>query len=364
MAYEHPMLRITTEQTAGKPSLTVEGKLAGPWVAALEQSWTDLRNSAPGQNLSVNLCGVSFIDAAGKALLKQIHQQGGKLVAEGCLNQAIVREIAADKSSEKNGDTQTKKTPIIFYVLFLGLSVASGGSLRAQSTAGRNALPANAPTEVLRLTLDQAVALALKQNTTAQVAVIQAAEAVQDKNVARAALLPQANLDASDSIRRTNLEANLGVRIPGFPQHVGPIQVFQAGPSFSAPVFDLTLWRRYQAQRSLANAAKANSLSTREQVVLLVVSQYIGTLRDIATVQAASSRVDLAQALYDQAADLQKEGVGTGIDTLRANVELQNEKQRFLEAEASRETSLYALSRLAESRSAADRRARRFAELF
>lgn len=346
MACEHSMLRITTEQTAGKPSLTVEGKLAGPWVAALEQSWNDLRASAPGQNLNVNLCGVSFIDAAGKALLRQIHLQGGKLVAEGCLNQAIVREIAADKNSDKNGVAPTKKTPIIFYVLFLGLSLATSGSMKAQSNAGRNSLPANSPTEVLRLTLDQAVALALNQNTTAQVAVIQAAEAVQDKNVARAALLPQANLDASDSIRRTNLEANLGVRIPGFPQHVGPIQVFQAGPSFSAPVFDLTLWRRYQAQRSLANAAKANSLSTREQVVLLVVSQYIGTLRDIATVQAASSRVELAQALYDQAADLQKEGVGTGIDTLRANVELQNEKQRFLEAESSRETSLYALSRL------------------
>jgi len=345
-ACKHPMLRITTEQAAGKASLTVEGKLAGPWVAALEQSWNDLRTSAQGQSLSVNLCGVSFIDASGKALLRQIHAQGGKLVAEGCLNQAIVREIAADQTSDKSGDARTQKTPIIFYLLFLGLSVASGGSLRAQSTTGRTALPANAPTGVMRLTLDQAVALALKQNTTAQVAVIQAAEAVQDKNVARAALLPQANLDASDSIRRTNLEANLGVRIPGFPQHVGPIQVFQAGPSFSAPVFDLTLWRRYQAQRSLANAAKANSLSTREQVVLLVVSQYIGTLRDIATVQAASSRVELAQALYDQAADLQKEGVGTGIDTLRANVELQNEKQRFLEAESSRETSLYALSRL------------------
>ncbi len=106
------------------------------------------------------------------------------------------------------------------------------------------------------------------------------------------------------------------------------------------------MWRRYQAQRSLANAAKANSLSTREQVILLVVSQYIGTLRAVATVQAAESRVELAQALYDQAADLQKEGVGTGIDTLRSNVELQNEKQRLLEAQADRETSLYALSRL------------------
>src|SRR5256885_13785945 len=48
------------------------------------------------------------------------------------------------------------------------------------------------------------------------------------------------------------------------------------------------------------------------------------------------SRVSLAQALYDQAADLQKEGVGTGIDTLRANVELQNEKQRLIEAETDR----------------------------
>jgi outer membrane protein TolC len=81
-------------------------------------------------------------------------------------------------------------------------------------------------------------------------------------------------------------------------------------------------------------------------VILLVVSQYIGTLRAVANVEASQSRVELAQALYDQAADLQKEGVGTGIDTLRANVELQNEKQRLLEAENDRETSLYGLSRL------------------
>jgi outer membrane protein len=79
---------------------------------------------------------------------------------------------------------------------------------------------------------------------------------------------------------------------------------------------------------------------------LLVVSQYIGTLRAVADVQASQSRVDLAQALYDQAADLQKQGVGTGIDTLRANVELQNEKQRLIEAQSQRETSLFGLSRL------------------
>ena len=342
-----PMLRITIEQSPGKVSLTIEAKLAGPWVAALEQSWGDLRKNSAGENLSVNLCGVSFIDAAGKALLKAIYKEGGRLVAEGCLNQAIVREIAAGQSESPDENASgSKRTPIIFYILFFGLSMASTNSLRAQTTERHSALPANPPTQALRLTLDQAVALALKQNTTAQIAVIQAAEAVQDKNVARAALLPQAQLEASDRVLRSNLQANFGQPFPGFPQHIGPFQVFQAGPSFSAPVFDLTLWRRYQAQRSLANAAKATSLSTREQVILLVVSQYIGTLRAVATVQAAGSRVELAQALYNQAADLQKEGVGTGIDTLRSNVELQNEKQRLLEAEADRDTSLFALSRL------------------
>src|ERR1700694_1144795 len=139
------MLRITAEQKPGSASLTVEGKLAGPWVAALEQSWKDLRDLAPAEeHLSVNLCGVSYIDGAGKALLRKIHGEGGKLVAEGCLNQAIVREIAADESRKKNGAKKT--TPIIFYVLLFGLVAASAGSVRAQSTGGRNGLPANAPT--------------------------------------------------------------------------------------------------------------------------------------------------------------------------------------------------------------------------
>jgi len=78
----------------------------------------------------------------------------------------------------------------------------------------------------------------------------------------------------------------------------------------------------------------------------LVVSQYIGTLRAVANVEASRSRVELAQALYDQAADLQKQGVGTGIDTLRANVELQNEKQVLIQAENDRDASLFGLSRL------------------
>jgi len=341
------MLRITTNRKRGKVTLSVEGRLAGPSLGTLEQCWRELRTGSPDEKFSVDLCGVSFIDAGGKVLLKEIHRQGGRLIAEGCLNQAIVREIA-DQTTEQTHEGKRgrgKGSHILFYFLFFSVVLAAAPA-HAQTTPRANPLPDNAPMEVLRLTLDQAVALALKQNPTAQIAVLTYAQSLQDKNIARADLLPQAELGVSDAVRRQNIETGIGVRIPGFPVHAGPFQVFQAGPTFGAPIFDLTLWRRYQEARDSADASKATSLSTREQVILLVVSQYIGSLRAIANVQASQSRVDLAQALYDQAADLQKEGVGTGIDTLRANVELQNEKQRLIEAEADRETSLYALSKL------------------
>src|SRR6059058_4691940 len=282
------MLRITTEKRRGKVFLGVEGKLAGPSVATLEQCWRELHASSPREKFHVNLCGVSFIDAAGKVLLKEIHRQGGQLIAEGCLNQAIVNEIVASEKKGENVSTKerSKGSHIIFYTAFFGLMFGS--------------------------------------------------------------MVPQASAKISDEAQKVNLLAQFGGRtpFPGFPKTLGPYQVFSAGPSFGATVFDLTLWRRYQAAQNTSNSSKASSLSTREQVILLVVSQYIGTLRAVANVEASQSRVNLAQALYDQAADLQKEGVGTGIDTLRANVELQNEKQRLIETGTDRDTSLFALSRL------------------
>lgn len=336
------MLRVTTDKKKSKTVLGVEGRLAGQNVATLEQCWRELRSASPQEKFYVNLCGVSFIDSAGKMLLKTMYREGGQLIADGCLNQAIVKEIVGE---EKNGirshGSPDKKTPIIFYLLLFGLLLNASG-LRAQQAP----VAGQAAGEPLKLTLDRAVGLALKQNPTAQIAVLQAAQAVQDKNIARAALLPQADLQTYDAVRRSNIEAQLGIEFPGVPQHIGPINIFNAGPTFGMPVFDLNLWNRYRSARAGANASKESSLSTREQVILLVVSQYIGTLRAMATVEAAQSRVELAQALYDQAADLQKEGVGTGIDTLRANVELQNENQALLVAQADRDASLFGLSKL------------------
>jgi outer membrane protein len=215
------------------------------------------------------------------------------------------------------------------YLLFLALT----GSALAQP----------AP---VRLTLRDAVTLALKQNPQVILATLSTSQTEQDRVVARSSLLPQVTGSVEQTVNRMNLAASIGFSFPGFAQHAGPFWVSQAGASFSAPILDLTLWTRYRASRFAIDSSRAQQNTAREESVMLVVSQYLGSQRAAADVQASESRVQLAQTLYDQAADLQKNGVGTGLDTLRANVSLQNEKQRLIVSRTQLQTSLFGLARL------------------
>src|SRR6266436_9131780 len=111
------MLRVTTEKKRFKVLLTVEGRLAGESVSTLEQCWRELRAASPTEKFNVDLCGVSFIDTAGKTLLKEIHRQGGHLIAQGCLNQATVKEITTEAGGQsERTEKKPKRSHIIFYV--------------------------------------------------------------------------------------------------------------------------------------------------------------------------------------------------------------------------------------------------------
>jgi outer membrane protein len=198
----------------------------------------------------------------------------------------------------------------------------------------------------LSLALKQAVQMALHENPEVQIAVLSFAESKESRTLARSSLLPQASFRTGELVERENVEALFGKTFPGVSHHIGPFQNFQAGPGFSFPLLDLTAYRRWQSASHEVRASEHDSQNVREQTVLLVVSQYLGSLQASANVTAAQSRVQLSQALYEQAADLQAHGVGTGLDTLRAQVELENEQQRLIEAQTQFKTSLYGLARL------------------
>ena len=329
------MLRITTIDWGEKVTLKLEGKLSGPWVEEFGRCWRRSTDIYKRKEFEIDLSGVTFADSAGKKLLCAISIEGGQLIGSGLVPKSLIDEIAPEKSKVKPGNAaerskqETGKLVMILLIPALAVSLARG----------QDASP-------LRITLHDAVATALKENPQVQIATLSFAESQEDKSIARSALLPQAGLEVFDRAMRVNLWAEFGSPFPGVREHAGPFQFFQGGPTVSMPLLDLSLWRRWQVAHQGVSASEAQETTVREQVVLLVVSQYLAGMRANAAVKAAQSRVDLAQALYDQADDLQKHGVGTGIDTLRANVELQNEKQRLLEAETQQKVALYGLGRL------------------
>jgi outer membrane protein TolC len=202
--------------------------------------------------------------------------------------------------------------------------------------------PAGSPA-VVRLTLKEAVQLALKQNPQRLIARIQIYESDRNSQIARSALLPQASIAANASLNQYNLQA---VQRQFPPKEAGPYQLFEAGPTFSQTVLNLPLIRGYQIGREGAREARADELTVRQNVVTAVVDQYLMILNALATRDAAKVRVELAQRLYDQAVELQRTGIGLNIDTVRANVELQNEKQNLIDAETQVRTTGYGLAAL------------------
>jgi len=232
------MLKITVQQDETKSSLLIAGKLAGAWVAEVRTAWEAER--VKGKEVLVDLNDVTFVDAEGKALLKKLHEAGATLVCKGCLTSAIVAQ-ACGESSE--GATHQKKMntshKIIKAILIGFFAFAIQNSARAQAQEKT----------AVQLTLHDAVVLALKQNPQVQIGVLQTAQAKQDQNIARADLLPQAQLNVSDAVERANLETALGTKFPGFPEHIGPFQIFNAGPSANVPVLDFAAWSRVHSAR-------------------------------------------------------------------------------------------------------------------
>lgn len=222
----------------------------------------------------------------------------------------------------------------LLFVLLLQASLARG-SFAQQPAAGSSG--------ALQLTLKEAVQVALKQNPQRVIARLLVSESNRNSQIDRSALLPQAGVAAAGSLNQYNVQSieRSEVREPA-----GPFAFIQAGPVFSQTILNFQEIRGYQIGREGTREARADERTTRETVVDAVVAQYLAILRATALRDAAKARVALAQRLYDQATQLQKTGVGLSIDAVRANVELQNEKQNLIDAETETRTTAYALAEL------------------
>jgi anti-anti-sigma regulatory factor len=95
------MLRITTDDQARVLTFRLEGRLEGPWVGELQQCWLSMVDAATRRAVSIDLTGVTYIDAAGKAQLAHMHGHGAQLIADDCMTKAVVEEIVEDEQRKR-----------------------------------------------------------------------------------------------------------------------------------------------------------------------------------------------------------------------------------------------------------------------
>ncbi|HXJ33973.1 MAG TPA: hypothetical protein VMS22_08005 [Candidatus Eisenbacteria bacterium] len=91
------MLRITSHRRSNTVVFRLEGRLQGPWVDELSACWRQTREASSDAAVRIELVDVRFVDAAGKALLTEMHRAGVEILATGVLTRAIRDEIVAGR---------------------------------------------------------------------------------------------------------------------------------------------------------------------------------------------------------------------------------------------------------------------------
>jgi len=161
------MLRATEHDESGGWRLELEGRLAGDWTKEAERLWA----SAPiGKPRLVDLRGVTCADVDGRDLLHRMHREGARFVTGGVVMQALVEELRSDRF-----ESAAMVVKVIGAAL-LAMFASTSNALAQTSTppppqtstqAAASTSPAGAP---LRLTLQQAVSMGLRQSPEVAIA--------------------------------------------------------------------------------------------------------------------------------------------------------------------------------------------------
>lgn len=206
------------------------------------------------------------------------------------------------------------------------------------TTSGQQAAP-------IRMTLDEAIAQGLKAN----LGVLVAASHVDESEGTRlrslsAALLPRVTSQAYANVQNRDLKA-FGISLPGFPSVVGPFSNYDFRIYAQQNIVDLTSLRQFKASEDALAASKLDYRDAQDLVVRSVASMYLNAQSANALVESAHSRVVDSEALLKLAADKHDAGTATGVDVLRAQVQLANDRQSLLIAENQLKQSVIQLAR-------------------
>ncbi len=125
------------------------------------------------------------------------------------------------------------------------------------------------------LSLEDAVALGLKQNLGGVLATDVVTDARGQRWQALSELLPNVVTDTGFGVHQVNVKAAFGLTIPKEPPIIGPFGYFDSRAYLTQSVFDWTSIERARSSQAQVKSAEFSSKDARELVVLVIVSNYL-----------------------------------------------------------------------------------------
>jgi outer membrane protein TolC len=198
-----------------------------------------------------------------------------------------------------------------------------------------------------RLTLQDAIHRALQANLGVLVAGtrVDEAEGARERSLS-AALLPRVTAQTYANVQNRDLQA-FGLSLPGIPipNVVGPFSNYDFRVYAQQNVIDLESYRGLKASEWAVDAGKMDYQDARDLIVRSIAALYLNAQSAAARVDAAQSRVTDSSTLIKLARDKHDAGTATGVDVLRAEVQLANDRQALLVAQNQLKQSLLSLAR-------------------
>jgi outer membrane protein TolC len=182
------------------------------------------------------------------------------------------------------------------------------------------------------LSLDDAVALGLKQNLGGVLATDVVTDARGQRWQALSELLPNVVTDTGFGVHQVNVKAAFGLTIRGEPPIIGPFGYFDSRAYLTQSAFDWASIERARSSNAQLRSAEFSSKDAREIIVLVIVANYLLVIADQSEVESATSQRDTAKALFQQTSDQKTAGLASAVDVLRSQVQLQSREQKLIVA--------------------------------
>lgn len=107
------MLKISVHHEEGNTVLVLEGRLEAPWVPELENAEAIRGLSSDHDLVTIDLCGLTGMDALGESTLRDLFRRGASLRCADVMNEFFVERMTREAANASEIASRPCHAPLV-----------------------------------------------------------------------------------------------------------------------------------------------------------------------------------------------------------------------------------------------------------